>query len=113
MRCALAQYGHSRSAYSTTTGPSPRVWSPGPGSGGGALLQRVKDEVRPRHLERRRHIGPLNGSVGSDHYERAARHPVVLGADAVGLRDLALRVEVGEQRDGEAGMLLERLVAEG
>src|ERR671910_3588351 len=113
IRCAFAQYGHSRSAYSTTTGPSPRLWSAGPGSGGGALLQRVKDEVRPRHLERRRQVGPLDRSVWADHHERAAGHAVVLGPDAVGLRHLALRVEVGEQRDREPAVLLEGPVAEG
>src|SRR5215208_4471526 len=95
-----------------TTGPWPRAWSPGPGSGGGALLQRVKDEVRPRHLERRREIGPLDDSVGADHHERAAGDAVLLGPHAVRLGHLALRVEVGEQWDGEPLVLLEGLVAE-
>ena len=113
IRCALAQYGHSRSAYSMTTGPSPRAWSAGPGSGGGALLQRVKDEVRAGHLERRREVGPLDHAVRADHHERAARDAVLLRPHAVRPRHLALGVEVGEQRDGDALVLLEGLVAEG
>src|SRR5215212_9656123 len=112
IRCAFAQYGHSRSAYSITTGPWPRVWSAGPGSGGGALLQRVKDEVRAGDLERRREVRPLDGAVGPDHDERTARDAVVVRPDAVCLRHLALRVEVREQRDGDALVLLEGLVAE-
>src|SRR5262245_65893015 len=96
-----------------TTGPSPRAWSAGPGSGGGALLQRVKNEVRARDLERGRQVRPPDDPVGTDHDEREAGEAVPVGVHPVGLRDLALRVEVGQQRNGEALMLPEGLVAEG
>src|SRR6187551_464989 len=112
IRCAFAQYGHSRSAYSMTTGPWPRVWSAGPGSGGGALLQRVKDEVRAGDLEGRREVGPPDGLVRADHHERAAGHAVVLRPHAVRLRYLALGVEVREERDRQPLVLLKGLVAE-
>ena len=56
IRWARAQCGHSRSAYSTTSGPSPRTWSSS-GAGGVRrsvlLVQRVEDQVGARDLERR------------------------------------------------------------
>src|SRR5215217_7419238 len=96
-----------------TTGPAPRTWSSAAGSGGGALLQRVKDEVRPRHLERRRGVGPLDDPVGPDHHQRATGHAVLVRPDSVRLRDLPFWVEVREQRDLGVEVLLESLVAEG
>src|SRR3954447_25967956 len=97
-----------------TSGPSPRMWSSGAGGGTGALRNRVEDQVRPRDLERAgRTVDPLDRQVGADHDERSRRVAPALVVQAEGLGELALRVEVGEQRDADAEMLLERLMRVG
>src|SRR5436190_22778112 len=97
-----------------TSGPSPRTWSSSVGGGSGALRNGVEDEVRARDLERaRRAVRPLDRQVGADHHERARRGAPLLVVDAVSVRYRALRVEIGQQRDADAQMVLERLVGVG
>src|SRR4051794_37504043 len=97
-----------------TSLPSPRTWSSGCSSGGLELVYGVEDEIGAWNLEGcRRHVRPLHLEVRPEHHERALVVTALLDVDAVLLRDLALRVEVGEQRDRDAEMLLERLVREG
>src|SRR4051794_26988795 len=98
----------------TSTPPWPRTWSSGPGSGGPALVKCVEDEIGARDLERAwRRVRPHDAEVGPDHHESAPRDAVVVDPQAVPARDLALGVEVREQRDGDAQVLLERLVRPG
>src|SRR3954453_12662960 len=90
------------------------MWSSSAGGGTGALRKGVEDEVRARDLERAgRAVDPLDGQVGADHRERARRAAPLLVVEAVRLRQRALRVEVGEQRDADAELLLERVVRVG
>src|SRR3954454_1620646 len=96
-----------------TSLPSPRTWSSGCGSGGPELVKGVEDEIGARDLEgRRRHVGPLHVQVRPDDDERALVVAALLDVGPVRARDLALRVEVGEQGEGDAELLLEGLVGE-
>ena len=62
------------------------MWSSAPGSGGGLrCVQRVKDQVRARDLERRGDVRPLDDAVGLDHHERTPVVAALLDEDAVGL----------------------------
>src|SRR2546423_220295 len=102
---------------------SPRTWSSGPEggtsalprsalrSGDCALFERVEDQVRARDLERRwRAVRPLHDAVRADHHERSCGHAALLVVDAELAGHLALRVEVREQRDRHAELLLEGIV---
>src|SRR4051794_32652731 len=72
-----------------------------------ALRQRVEDQVGARDLTRvRRGIGPLDLAVLDQHEAAVAdARPVDVGA--VGLRDLALGMKVGQQRHGQIELLAE------
>src|SRR5918998_5938386 len=104
---ARAQYGHSRSAYASSSGPSPREWSSSAGGGGaleprspsGGACKGVEDQVRAGYLERaRRAVRPDDAQVRADHHERTLAVAPLVAVDAVAARHLSLRVEVGEQR---------------
>ena len=58
-------------------------------------------------------VGPEHGEIGPDDHERAVGEPGRLEVGAERLRRGALRLEVGEQRDGDAELLAERLGANG
>src|SRR4051795_2232106 len=97
-----------------TSRPSPRTWSSASGSGGLELVKGVEDEIGAWDLEgRRRHVRPLHLEVRPDHHQRALVVAAFLDVDVVLLRHLALGMEVGEQRERDAQVLLEGLVREG
>src|SRR3954454_23613234 len=90
------------------------MWSSGAGGGTGALRNGVEDQVGPGDLEcAGRTVDPLDRQVGADHYEPPCRTApaVVVAAERVG--DRTFGVEVGEQRDADAQVVLERLVRVG
>ena len=67
--------------------------------------------LAPGSLARaRRFVAPLDRAVGVDQDQRAVGHAGRLEVGAVGLRDLALGLEVGEQRGVDAELLAEGLV---
>src|SRR3954452_6518735 len=90
------------------------MWSSSAGGGTGALRKGVEDEVRAGDLQRAgRTVDPLDSQIGADHHERARRAAPLLVVEAVRPRNGALRVEVSEQRDADAEVLLEGVVRVG
>jgi hypothetical protein len=74
------------------------------------LLEGVGDAVGPGVDPDRRDVAPAHDAVAVDHEQGALAGAVLLAVDAVGLRDLALGLEVGEQREVEVAVLREREV---
>src|SRR5215217_5091789 len=104
----------------TTSLPSPRTWSSAAIGGSPALLresltlQGVEDQVRARDLQRGGSgVRPQHLPARPDHHQRPVVVAALLDVRAVLTRDLALGMEVGQQRDRDPQVLLEGLVAEG